>query len=69
MPVHQRVVLVGGGDDGELAAVPTTSQAQPEPNRPAPALLNCSLKSSKQPKSFLIWSAMAPVGSPPPSGP
>jgi len=44
------------------------SQPQPEPNCFAVVSLNCFLKSSKLPKSFLICSPMAPVGSPPPLG-
>ena len=46
----------------------TTSQAQPLPNWVAPAVLNCSTKASKLPKSALIFSARAPLGWPPPPG-
>src|ERR1700752_5397236 len=44
----------------------TTSQAQPEPNRPIPAAANFVLKSANEPKEDLIASASAPAGSPPP---
>ena len=46
---HDRAVLIGAGDDVDLAAG-FTSQAQPDPKRVAAAALNFSLKASKLPK-------------------
>ena len=40
------------------------SQAQPLPNCVAPAVLNCVLNSSYEPKSFSIADLSSPVGSP-----
>ena len=51
-----------------LPSEPRTSHAQPEPNWVAPAVLNCSTKASKEPKSALILSAILPVAAPPPFG-
>src|SRR6202012_1837325 len=45
-----------------------TSQPHPDPNCLAVVSLNNFLKSAKLPKSFLIWSPILPVGSPPPPG-
>src|SRR5690606_30058069 len=45
-----------------------TCQAQPEPNRVTAFLLNSFLKFSKEPNAWLIASASAPVGMPPPLG-
>ena len=47
----------------------TTSQAQPEPNRVIAAFDSCSLNFAKSPTVFLIASARAPLGSPPPPFP
>src|SRR5690606_13231594 len=45
---------------------PTHSQAHPDPNRPAAAAANFSLKASNDPNAWLIASASSPVGAPPP---
>src|ERR1700688_3062915 len=51
-----------------IASLPsfTTTQGQPEPNRPTPAAANFVLKSAKEPKADLIASPSLPAGSPPP---
>ena len=46
----------------------TTSQAQPLPNCPAAASVNCFCKLSNEPNSAVMASARAPVGVPPPFG-
>ena len=46
----------------------TTSQAQPEPKRVAPAFANASLKASKPPSSASIAAPRSPTGAPPPFG-
>ena len=51
-----------------LPSLPTTSQAQPEPNRVVAALAKASLNAAKPPSSAVIAWASAPVGSPPPPG-
>ena len=51
-----------------LPSLPTTSQAQPEPNRVVAALANASLNAANPPSSLVIACASAPVGSPPPPG-
>ena len=51
-----------------LPSLPQTSQAQPEPNRVAPALAKASLNAAKPPSSPVMAVAIAPVGSPPPPG-
>src|SRR5579863_1237803 len=43
----------------------TTSQAQPEPNRPIPAAANLVLNSANDPNADLTAAARSPVGSPP----
>src|SRR5574340_281985 len=45
------------------------TQAQPEPNRPEAAAVNCSFNFAKSPKDRFTASAKAPVGSPPALGP
>src|ERR1044071_2222749 len=45
-----------------------TSHAQPEPKRSFPAVVNCSLNLSNEPKAPLIASDILPVGAPPPLG-
>ena len=47
-------------------ALATASHAQPLPNRPVAAADSCSLNAAKPPNAFLIASASAPLGSPPP---
>jgi hypothetical protein len=47
-------------------SLPTTSHAQPLPNRVTPALANFVLNSSKVPKALLIASPSGPEGCPPP---
>ena len=46
----------------------TTSHAQPEPKRVAPALAKACLKASNPPSSASIAAASWPVGAPPPEG-
>ena len=51
-----------------LPSLPTTSQAQPEPNRVAAALAKASLNAANPPSSLPMACPTAPVGSPPPPG-
>src|SRR3954468_14653995 len=44
------------------------NQAQPEPNRPTPAALNCSRNFAKSPKALRIALPRLPPGSPPALG-
>src|SRR5690606_22043566 len=50
-----------------LPSLPSTSQAQPEPNCVSAAFLNCSLNCSTPPKSSLSLASSVP-GTPPPVG-
>src|SRR5690349_20300621 len=52
-----------------LPSLLATTHDQPEPKRPAPALLTASLRPSTPPNLLLIASASAPLGAPPPLGP
>jgi 1,4-alpha-glucan branching enzyme len=61
--------VYGNFPDAITIAEESTSQAQPEPKRVAPALANSSLNLSKPPNVALIASASLPFGAPPLPGP